>query len=71
MTLKRAKTHCFEHYDDERNIGNGIIVTLKRGFQWGDDKNCHVRGFDSVADLRDDLWMIRHCDCDYCTGKEN
>lgn len=34
-----------EFCDDERNIGNGIIVTLKAGAYFYDD--CRVMGFDN------------------------
>ena len=36
--------------DDERSIGNSIIVTLKTPFCFMTEKGCGVRGFDgSVA----------------------
>lgn len=34
-----------EHWDDERAIGNGIIVTLRPGHFFYDD--CGVQGFDT------------------------
>jgi len=36
-----------EHWDDERRIGNGIIVTLLPGHFFYDD--CGVMGFDTVC----------------------
>lgn len=41
-----------DHIDDERNIDNGIIVTLKKPFCFAEDPGCGVRGFDSVAETR-------------------
>ena len=40
-----------EHWDDERGIGNGIIVTLCPGHFFYDD--CGVMGFDTVREARD------------------
>jgi hypothetical protein len=39
-----------EHWDDERTLGNGIIVTLKPGHFFDDD--CGVRGFDTIREAR-------------------
>ena len=44
-----------EHWDDERALGNGIIVTLRLGHVFYDD--CGVMGFDTVAEART---AIRH-----------
>lgn len=38
--------------DDERNIGNGIIVTLKRGWFFKKDRGCGVRGFDTMEEMK-------------------
>jgi hypothetical protein len=38
------------HWDDERDIGNGIIVTLKPGFHFYDD--CGVQGFDTLKEAQ-------------------
>jgi hypothetical protein len=40
------------HIDDERNIGNSIIVSLVEGFEFSDDPGCGVKGFDTVTDAR-------------------
>lgn len=39
-----------EHWDDERGIGNGIIVTLRPGLFFYDD--CGVMGFDTVREAK-------------------
>lgn len=39
-----------EHWDDERGIGNGIIVTLVPGYFFYDDRG--VMGFDTVREAR-------------------
>lgn len=47
-----ASRHWIAYIDDERNIGNSIIVSLERGWDFEDDKGCGVRGFDTVADAK-------------------
>jgi hypothetical protein len=39
------------HIDDERNEGNSIIVTLNEDWVWDDEKDCGVRGFDTVKEV--------------------
>jgi hypothetical protein len=39
-----------EHWDDERVLGNGIIVTLRQGYVFYDD--CGVMGFDTPREAR-------------------
>ncbi|MCG8273931.1 hypothetical protein MIC97_20825 [Aquamicrobium sp. NLF2-7] len=39
-----------EYWDDERALGNGIIVTLRPGLFFYDD--CGVMGFDTSAEAR-------------------
>jgi hypothetical protein len=41
------------HIDDERGQGNSIIATLAKGYDFADDPGCGVKGFDTVAQLRD------------------
>lgn len=38
------------HVDDERNIGNSIIIVLAEGFYFMDDPGCGVKGFDTVSE---------------------
>ena len=48
---KPGGTHpLVEHWDDERGIGNGIVVTLKPGAFFYDD--CGVMGFDTPKEAR-------------------
>lgn len=39
------------HIDDERGDGNSIIVTLDKDYVWDDERNCGVRGFDTVKEV--------------------
>jgi hypothetical protein len=38
------------HVDDERGDGSSIIVILANGFDFRNESECGVRGFDTVAD---------------------
>ncbi len=38
--------------DDEREIGNNIIVTLAKGWFFTNEKGCGVQGFDSISELK-------------------
>lgn len=42
-----------KHVDDERSIGNGVIVTLQEGWEFVLDPGCGVRGFDTLREARD------------------
>jgi hypothetical protein len=39
------------HIDDERGEGNSIIVTLDEDYVWDDEKDCGVRGFETVKEV--------------------
>lgn len=57
------------HWDDERVIGNSLIVTLKPGFAFdganGPDPE-HVRGFDTVREAREAVREASPCACERC-----
>ena len=36
--------------DDERSLGNGIIVTLKDDYDFSVDPGCGVRGYDTFGE---------------------
>jgi len=41
------------HIDDERGtLGNYIIVTLRNEYVFNDERDCGVRGFDTVSELK-------------------
>ena len=42
------------YIDDERELGNSIIVTLKEGWYFVDDPNCGVKGFDSIKEVMEE-----------------
>ncbi len=54
-----------EHWDDERSIGNSLIVTLKWGwsfYQWHEG----VMGFDTVAEAKEAVKFALPCKCGEC-----
>lgn len=58
---------AIDHWDDERHIGNGIIITLKSGYYWSHDSHgLHVMGFDTVQEAIENLPAIEKCDCSLC-----
>lgn len=40
------------HIDDERGDDNGIIVTLHKDYVWDDERDCGVRGFDTMSEVK-------------------
>lgn len=38
--------------DDERELGNSIIITLAKGWFFADEPDCGVQGFDTITDAR-------------------
>ena len=47
---KIASRLWVSHIDDERADGNSIIVTLDSDFVFDDERDCGVRGFDTLKD---------------------
>ena len=54
-----------EHWDDERSIGNSLIVTLKQGWRFSEDGE-HVRGFDTKREAMTDVRAAVRCGCKEC-----
>lgn len=42
------------HIDDERHLGNSIIVTLDNDYVFMDERNCGVRGYDTIVEVVSD-----------------
>lgn len=60
-----------EHWDDERRLGNSLIVTLAAGwaFRPHADQNQaeHVDGFDTIRTAMTAVRKSRPCTCLACT----
>ena len=52
-------------WDDERDIGNSLIVTLNYGYRFAADDG-HVRGFDTIKEAKQAVREAVHCDCEEC-----
>lgn len=63
--------------DDERDIGNSIIVTLNKGWRFDYDsslydtekKACHVLGFDKIGETVEEVKSALPCECEECVGE--
>ena len=56
-----------EHWDDERDAGNGVIITIKSGYRWGsEDHGTHVRGFDTPQEAKKEIRYVTRCNCKLC-----
>lgn len=49
-----ASRRWIAHIDDERDIGNSLIVTLAPGWHFVDGECEGVRGFDTFSELKTD-----------------
>lgn len=54
-----------EAYDDERAIGNSLIITLSRGWRF-EDMGEHVRGFDTKREAALAVNNAKVCECHQC-----
>lgn len=54
-----------EHWDDERDNDNSLIVSLKAGWRFP-AVECHTQGFDTVRDAIDGLRESKPCECTEC-----
>lgn len=61
-TIKHKK---IEHWDEERSIGNSLIVTLKKGWRFT-ERGEHVRGFDTRREAMAEVRSAQPCDCKDC-----
>lgn len=57
MGATKQSAPLVEHWDDERDIGNGIIVTLVHGAYFYDD--CGVMGFDTPKQANAAIALVR------------
>ena len=65
--MKRYKLDVKRDVDPDGE--DGFILCLPFGWRFYDDL-VHVRGYDSMKELREDVrsgWIIIPCDCDECT----
>jgi len=65
---KRHKKIQF--WDDERSIGNGIIVTLAWGWSFEPMYHEGVKGFDTVKSAMLEIKSSYICRCDVCEANK-
>ena len=60
------------HWDDERNIGNSIIICLNDGWEFDIDpwEKMHVDGFDTIKEAVDGVINSIPCTCKSCVKGE-
>ena len=58
-------------WDDERGLGNALIVTLATGWCWAEEQGAHVQGFDTVEAVRLALRKTVPCRCASCRQDAN
>ena len=64
----KPRHNRIEHWDDERTIGNSLIVTLKVGWKFSEDPMLceHVMGFDTVKEAMVGVRKSMVCNCLQC-----
>jgi hypothetical protein len=62
-----ARSAKVQFWDDERDIGNSLIVTLANGWRFAEDGE-HVRGFDTVREARSEVAAAKRCKCVQCAA---
>jgi hypothetical protein len=55
QSLELFHSKRIAHIDDEREIGNSIIVTLQKHYTFADEPGCGVRGFDTLKELKEGI----------------
>jgi hypothetical protein len=58
----KLKKKFVEHFDDERELDNGIIVTLHFGFSFYGHEHLGVMSFDTIREVENA--EVFPCNCD-------
>lgn len=64
--VPRKLAQMIEFWDDEREEGNSLIVTLKDGFTYHYESGNHAAGFDTIREAIDALKRVEECKCQQC-----
>jgi len=59
------KDKRIEVIDDERRVGNSLIINLKDGFRFNDEGE-HIFGEDSALEAWESMKRVQPCGCDDC-----
>jgi hypothetical protein len=63
---KLRRNRRVETVDDERGIGNGLIVTLAKGWALDPLVGCHVFGEDTPEKALETTLRAQRCRCKEC-----
>lgn len=66
MSARMAADRRVEHWDDERSMGNSLIVTLNRNFRFSRQDVENVQGFDTVREAETAVRRAVACACTEC-----
>lgn len=66
MYLSKKHSDRICDWDDERNLDNGIIVTLHYGWSFDNNEHCGLKGFDTIDDARTAVRESVKCECKEC-----
>jgi hypothetical protein len=61
-----VKSGKVEFWDDERTLGNSLIVTLKYGWSFSPTEHEGVRGFDKAKEAEAAVRQAVICGCNEC-----
>lgn len=61
-----------EHWDDERGLDHGIIVTLSWGWSFYENKHQGVMSFETITEAKDatKLRNLYRCNCRECSARK-
>lgn len=61
-----------QHWDDERNLDHGIIVTLAWGWSFYDREHQGVMSFETITEAKEatKIKNIYPCHCEKCEAKK-
>jgi hypothetical protein len=68
--MKQRHSKKVQHWDDERHIGNSLIVSLNDGWCFDNIYGQHVKGFDTVREANTDIREAGPCRCEACVKNQ-
>lgn len=68
--LNKSQRQKVMHFDDERDIGNSIIVTLNYGWCFEEMGPEHVQGFDTIREAKQGINEAIRCQCKDCMNHQ-
>ena len=72
ISIAKKYASRIQHWDDERKMGNSLIVTLTGGWRFDYDTEnpnaTHVMGFDTLKDAKNSVRESVPCACIACSN---